>query len=315
MKKLLIGMALLSTLSSPLTSFAEDEYTTDNTEHAGKTVAIVKGTAHVITAVSSAVYDHIKDMEADHVIEVGYEENDEIGGEGASRFIRYTVDTAVFDDSEMSDSLGLQVLPIKLTVEAADGKGLSVREARIALLKVQSDFGISVETMAFTKGDDEGYGTSILGEDLEKVTYISLKYSDVIYGSDNGNHKVIFKAYSDFNWDEKVTNLDKSREYKYHSAYDYGAALGYQYRNEYLDTKITPEVFYRTAHSSARKERKTKIRLNEGYNATRVGFQLVLQKTLMKKDCKLTFGVAKEEITGDMNINNTEVYAKGKCHF
>jgi len=318
MKKLLIGMTLLSTLS--VSTFAKDEYLSENSEHGGKTqviigetAGVIVRTAEVIADISKTIFEQIKKAEFDHSIEIGQEENDEQGGQGRSRFIRYSVESAFYQDG--SERMNIQVLPVKLTLEAEDGGGLSVREARVAVMKLQSDFGISIEGITYAKGDDEAYGTSVLSKDFEKVTFLSLKYADVLYGSNNGNHKILLKTYFDFNMEEKVTNLDGSQKFKYYEAYDYGAALGYQYHSDYLNTKITPEVFYRKANAASYRDEKTDIRHNSGYDAKRVGFQLVLQKSILNKDCKLTFGVAKEEITGDMNINNQEVYAKGKCNF
>jgi hypothetical protein len=317
--KYLAVIVLASGLTAQ-TTLAADEYLRNTGKSGGKTAAIASGAksliqsaAEVIIMVSKDVYEVLKNQDTTHTVEVGYTDNSEVEGSGDSRFVRYKFN---FDGISLmqDEDVSLGFFPVRVTFQADDQEdGITVEEVEYALVKLKTDFGIEVTGMGIEQGNSEKFGTSIFNENYEKQTWFTVDYSDTLWTSGDGVHQLVLNGYWDFKMGgESVTDLETGESFEYYDGHELGGSIALATHSSMLGGLIIPEAFYRTSWSDSHRDDDTGIR-NEGFSGNRYGLQLVLQKSIMKTECRFTAGFAIENFSGDVNTENDEVYVKGKC--
>lgn len=313
-KKLMLSTFLLS----PLVFSAPDEYQNDEDYSAGKTQLVVeksgslltsaaKKSAEVIIHVTKSVYEAMRDAQKDHIVE--------IGKQGDKKFLRYSLDTQYGTDNE--GSMNINVIPVKVTLEVSNEEdSISLREAKIAVVQVAFDFGISLNAMEYTKGESDSFSTVTHNRKHKQLNWFNFDYTDTLWSSENDSHKLILNGYYDWKLHEEVVDELIRKSYTHYGGFETGLSLGYQYDTGRFG-KVMPEVGYRKSYGDGNNDEENEEKRNGSYSVERSFIQVVFKKDLFEKECKLTVGYAKDQFAGEMSRQgrDSEVYAKGKCKF
>lgn len=298
MRKIIALSALLTTLSSP--TMARDEYHRDNDHRSeGKTAEIIREVYDGIVYVTKGIYDLLEEYSTQSL---------EFDLNGKSVALRYAIDTSL-DTERMwfGDVKGTtDWMPIRVSVQADNGQGLTLSQAQLALLKFSSKAGFLAKLASVELGVKKDLNTEIFNKDHLQLKVADIEYSDVLVSGYDGDLKIVLNAHAAGIIGE--TAVFDGEEYTYSGlGYEIGSSLGAEFRLSDNST-ITPEVFYR------RKEADADIGIS-GYEYNRFGAQLVFRKNIFAIPCKFSAGVARDQLSGDYDFSEDIVFAKGECKY
>ena len=294
-RKLLALGAILTTLSAP--TMARDEYYRGDNQANGQTMRALKQVYNSVVYVSKHVLRHIQDY-SDQSIELDIE--------GEKVALRYTLDTNFLEGRYYTifGSLDAELVPVKISIQA-DEDGLSISQAQIAMINIANDFGFLEQFGVLKKGIKRELNTDVFNKDHLEFKAFDIEYSDILVSTGNGDVDFVLNAHAAGIVKEEIDY--SGRKFKYDAGYEAGAAFGTRF-NLSDGSSLTPEVFYRSKAANFMKD-------DSGYEYSRFGAQVVFEKDLFDQPCKFSAGVAREKMTGDIELSDDVAFAKGECKF
>lgn len=253
-----------------------------------------------------------EELVLDHKVEIQVRD---IDGQDTVKVIRYTVDgflgdndqDSYYNDRSNRDNDRSGMFPFTIKLEAEDGSDVSIEEARLAFIQLQSMVdGITAQIIELASDNGHTFMTDAV-QDMKTADILNIRLSDAVHTFENGN-MIVFNGFARAGWvkDLESYGTKGSSSISATTRIEYGSAIGVKFRNLLGSVDVTPEVFNRTINFNKASD----------FEVSRTGFQVNFETSFTERlGCSANIGIAEEEVEGQFNEDNKEVYIGTQCEF
>jgi hypothetical protein len=286
-------------------SYASDKYeqAPKEAEARGKTVeaasavgGVVVDIATFIFQVPKSIYEGIRDNASgnDNYMEVDVRNGD---GGVEKKSLRLSAE-AFAAGSIGSGNEG--ALPVKITVSAEHGEGITIEEAKIGAFRmVSEEYGITFDYFTFGHVKPIQYTSKDVSE-YNYVDLVEISYNDILWSSNKRKVDIVLGGKFTGGAMQNLKSYGKDTELS-GGVYNYNASGGVRVNSVFNTGTVVVEGYSKNTN------------FQDGGKMSRNGFQVVFKDS--KSRFSISAGVAKEKSNVFSSIENDEVYIKGKYYF
>lgn len=307
MKKLLLGLTIISSLAYP--SSDKYEKSPSDPEANGKTTAAAKSVAKGVADTTAEVVSFIIKVPVnlfnaitengfwgEQYVEIDTRLNSETD-EFDKKSVRISTERFLAGHGKRREMGG--VLPLRITVAAEAGEGITIEEARLSVFRMMSqEYGIKFDYFTIGHNKPIEYTIDAISE-YNYLDLIQLGYNDILWSSKQKGVDLIIGGHITGGGSQGLKSYDEDIDVS-GSVFQANGSAGVRLNDIYANTDIIFEAYTKN------------LQIDGSEKLSRNGAQLVLRNK--KSKYALTMGAAKEEFEGSQSTKkgDMEYYIRGK---